>query len=65
MTKESEGVTGARGLHKTSQEKSGKPAGTSDEDQEKMDLKATSTIQLCLADEVMYNKMDEEMVKKL
>ena len=26
-----------------------------------MDLKATSTIQLYLADEVMYNVMDEEM----
>jgi len=25
-----------------------------------MDLKTASTIQLCLADEVMYNVMDEE-----
>jgi len=31
----------------------------SDEDWE-LDLKAASTIQLCLADEVMYNVMDEE-----
>jgi len=37
----------------------------SDEDWEEMNLKVASTIQLCLADEVMYNKMDEEMVKKL
>ena len=27
-----------------------------------MDLKAASTIQLCLADEVMYNMMDEEAI---
>jgi len=30
-----------------------------------MNLKVESTIQLCLADEVMYNMMDEEMTKKL
>ena len=47
-------------LHKTLQGKSSKPAGTSDKDREKMDLKGTSTIQLCLADEVIYNMMDEE-----
>ena len=34
----------------------------SDEDWEEIDLKATSMIQLCLADEIMYNVMDEEMV---
>ena len=37
----------------------------SDEDWEEMDLKAASTIQLCLADEVMYNVMDEETVTGL
>ena len=30
-----------------------------------MDLKVTSTIQLCLADEVMYNLMDEETTTDL
>ena len=30
-----------------------------------MDLKAASTIQLCLADDVMYNVMDEETVTGL
>ena len=30
-----------------------------------MDLKAASTIPLCLTDEVMYNVMDEEMATKL
>ena len=30
-----------------------------------MNLKAASTIQLCLADEVLYNVMDEETVTRL
>ena len=46
-------------LHKTLQGKSEKPAGTSNENWEEMDIKAASTIQLCLVDEV-YNMMDEE-----
>jgi len=50
-----------QGIHNTLQEKSAKPTGTSDEDWEKMNLKATSTIQLYLVDEVMYNVMDEEI----
>ena len=37
----------------------------SDEDWEKLDLKAVSMIQLCLVDEVMYNVMDEEMATGL
>ena len=49
-----------QGLHKTLHGQSLKPTGTSDEDWEEMDIKAASTIQLCLADEVMYNVMDEE-----
>ena len=53
------------GLHKTLQEKSTKHAGTSDEDWEEMDLKISSTIQLCLADEVMYNIMDNEKATRL
>ena len=60
MIKESEGVAGAHGLHKTLQEKLEKPTGASNEDWEEMDLKAANMIQLCLADEVMYNMMDEE-----
>jgi len=30
-----------------------------------MDLKAASTIQLCLADDMMYNMIDEETVTRL
>ena len=48
------------GLHKTWQGKSAKPAGTSNEDCEEIDLKAANTIQLCLANEMTYNVMDEE-----
>ena len=48
-----------QGLHKTLQGKSAKLTGTSNEDWEEMDLKATGTIQLYLTDEVMYNVMDE------
>jgi len=53
------------GLHKTLQEKSTKPTGMSNKDWEKMDLKAVRTIQLSLADEVMYNVMDEETATEL
>jgi len=53
-----------QGLHKTLQVKSSKLVGTSDENWEEMDLKATSTIQLCLADEVMYNVVDEETAQE-
>jgi len=49
-----------QGLHKTLQGKSGKLVGTSNEDWEEMDLKAASTIQLCLADEVTYDVMNKE-----
>ena len=42
------------------QGKSAKSAGTLNEDLEEMDLRAASTIQLCLADEIIYNVMDEE-----
>jgi len=54
-----------QGLHKTLQEKSANPAGTSDKNWEEIDLKAACTIQLCLADELMYNMMDEEMATEL
>ena len=42
------------------QEKLVKPAVTSNEDCEEMDLKAASKIQLCLAYEVLYNVMDKK-----
>jgi len=35
------------------------------EDWEELSLKAVSTIQLCLADVVVYNMMDEETVTSL
>jgi len=63
MVKESEGVVGAHGLHKTLQEKSAKPTGMSDEDWEKLDLKAASTNQLCLAYKVMYNMMMKKRLR--
>ena len=49
-----------QGLHKTLQGKKSKPASMSDKDWEELDLKKASTIQLCLADEVMYNVIDED-----
>jgi len=52
-----------QGLHKTLQGKSAKLAGTLNEDWEEIDLKAASTIQLCLENEVMYNVMDEETIQ--
>jgi len=54
-----------QGLHKILQGKSAKSTGMSDEHWEKMDLKAESTIQLCLVDEVMYDVMNEEIVMSL
>ena len=53
------------GLHKILQGKLAKPVGMSDEDCEELDLKTTSTIQLCLADDVIYNVIDEEMATGL
>jgi len=50
-----------QGLHKTLLGKSGKSASTSNKHWKEIDLKATSTIQLCLADEIMYNVMNEEI----
>ena len=65
MAKDDEGVAGATGF---SQDFTGKVSETymySDEDWEEIDLKSTSTIQLYLADEVMYNVMDEETATRL
>ena len=36
-----------------------KPRGLTDTDWEDMDVKAASTIELCLVDEMLYNDMDE------
>ena len=52
MTKRVKALLMQQSLHKTLQGKSVKAVGTSNENWEEMDLKATSTIQLCLADEV-------------
>jgi len=54
------GVAGAIRSLQDLQGNSAKPTGTSNEDWEGMDLKPSSTIQLYLTDEVMYNAMDEE-----
>ena len=54
-----------QGLHKILQGKSAKTADTLTEDWEEIDLKAASTIQPCLADDVMYNVMDEETATRL
>ena len=52
-------------LLKTLQRKLTKPESMSNEDWEEMDLKATSPIQLCLVDEVMYNVLDKKMATRL
>jgi len=65
LTEEGENIVGATGLHKTLQRKSTKLAGMSDEDWEELDLKTVSTIQLYLADKVMYNVIDGEMTTGL
>ena len=56
MAKEGESVIGAT----WSSQNLAKLVGMSDEDREESNMKAASTIQLCLLDEVMYNVMDEE-----
>jgi len=60
MTEDGEDVVSATTSSQDLTGKSTKLAGTSYEDWEKMDLKAASTIQLCLTDEVMYNVINEE-----
>ena len=61
MTKEDvKALLVQQGLHKTLQGKLSKLAGMSNKDWEEMDLKASRTIQLYLAEEIMYNVMDEE-----
>jgi len=50
-------------LHKTFQGKSVKPVDISNENWEEMDLKATNTIWLCLADKVTYNMLDETITE--
>ena len=59
MAKEGKGVAGATRSSQDLTGKLAKSAGTSNEDWVEMDLKAACTIQLCLANEVMYNVMDE------
>ena len=53
MTKDGEGIIGATRSSQNFIGKSAEPASMSNEDWEELDLKAASTIELCLADEVM------------
>ena len=65
MIKEDEDIVSATGSSQNPLGKLCKIAGMSDEDWEDLDLKVTNTIQLYLADEVIYNVIDEETVMGL
>ena len=60
MIKQGEGVAGATRSSHDLAGKFSETYNTLDEDWQEIDLKVASTIQLCLADKVMYNLMDEE-----
>ena len=62
IAKEVEDIVGARG---SSQNHVGKSAGMLDEGRKELDLKESGMIQLCLANEIMYNVMGEEMASGL
>jgi len=64
MAKEGEDI-GATWSSQNPTRKVTKLAGMSDEDWEELDLKVISTIRLCLANEVMYNVMNEETTTSL
>ena len=65
MTKDGEGIVGATRSSQNFIGKSAEPASMSNENWEELDLKAASTIQLYLADEIIYNVMNEEMTTSL
>jgi len=65
MAKKDEGVAGAIGSSQDFAGKVSKICRYVKRELEKMDLKAATTTQLHLADEVMYNMMDEEIVMGL
>lgn len=48
-----------QGLHKALDEANKKPASMTDSDQEDLDARALSTIRLCLANEVLFNIVEE------
>ena len=48
-----------QGLVKALYGKARKPEMMTDDEWEELNMKAVSTIQLCLADELMYNVMDD------
>jgi hypothetical protein len=49
-----------QGLQKALSGKSKKPTSMADDDWEDLDARALSTIHLCLADEVLFNIVEEE-----
>ena len=65
MTKEGEGVTSATWSLQDLAGKVSKTCRYVKRRLREMDLKTVSMIQLCLADEMMYNMMDEETVTRL
>ena len=54
-----------QGLQKALAGKSKKPASMIDEDWEDLDARVLSTIRLCLADEVLFNIVEEKTKKSL
>jgi len=65
MTKEGEGVTSATWSLQDLAGKVSKTCRYVKRRLREMDLKTVSMIQLCLADEMMYNMMDEEITTGL
>jgi len=65
MVKEGEDVVGAIGSSQNPSRKVSKTCRMSDKDWEELTLKTLCTIQLCLANEVMYNVIDEETATSL
>uniref|UniRef100_A0A2N9HW07 CCHC-type domain-containing protein n=1 Tax=Fagus sylvatica TaxID=28930 RepID=A0A2N9HW07_FAGSY len=59
MAKKGEGLLVQQGLVKALYGKTKKPEKMTDEEWEELDMKAVSTIRLLLADEVMYDVMEE------
>lgn len=49
-----------QGLHRALDGKAKKPAGMDDDDWEDLDMRALSSIRLCLADEVLFNIVGEK-----
>ena len=65
MTKKGKDASSERMTAQGTTGKESKLYGVIDAEWEDMDVKAAGTIELCLADEVMYNIMDETMTARL